>query len=185
MQVLLCNQSIKIVLVWCQSILRYVNVNIWRKWPWRSRSIDPFWQRVPIYTLWVNLEILDPILDKLSCRQAPFCENRSVKVQNDLEGQNQSRPFSKAVLLIPRCIIGANLVILAETGGELSRWQGRYGRTDRQMKGQSEIALLAKIVGFVAKWHCAYIQSLDMKQIECNFLQISQLMPLNIVFGTD
>ena len=37
------------------------------------------------------------------------------------------------------------------------------------MKWQSEIALLAKIVGFVAKWHCADIQSLDMKHIECIF----------------
>ena len=37
------------VFVWCQSInpfLRYDNVNIWRKWPWRSRSIDPIFNRV-------------------------------------------------------------------------------------------------------------------------------------------
>ena len=37
------------VFVWCQSInpfLRYGNVNIWRKWPWRSRSIDPIFNRV-------------------------------------------------------------------------------------------------------------------------------------------
>ena len=42
----------------------------------------------------------------------------SVKVQNDLESQGQSSPFSKAALLIPRGIIGANLVILAETDGQ-------------------------------------------------------------------
>ena len=37
------------VFVWCQSInpfLRYGNVNIWQKWPWRSRSIDPIFNRV-------------------------------------------------------------------------------------------------------------------------------------------
>ena len=50
-----------------------------------------------------------------------FGARLSVKVQNDHEGQGQSRPFSKAALLIPRCTIGANLVILAETSGELSR----------------------------------------------------------------
>ena len=42
---------------------------------------------------------------------------------------NHAQAFSKAALLDPRCIIGANLGILA--GDELSRRQGRYGRTDR------------------------------------------------------
>ena len=43
-QVRLCYSSIQMVFIWCQSInpfLRYGNVNIWRKWPWRSWSIDP------------------------------------------------------------------------------------------------------------------------------------------------
>ena len=47
-QVLLCYSSIQMVFVWCQSInpfLRYGNVNIWRKWPWRSRSINPIFNR--------------------------------------------------------------------------------------------------------------------------------------------
>ena len=46
-QVLLCYSLIQMVFVWCQSInpfLRYGNVNIWRKW--RSRSIDPIFDRV-------------------------------------------------------------------------------------------------------------------------------------------
>ena len=63
----------------------------------------------------------------LSCRQVPYCQNWSVKVQNDLEGHGQSRPFSKAALLVPSCTIGANFVILAETGDELSRRQGHFG----------------------------------------------------------
>ena len=41
-QVLLCYSSIQMVFVWCQSInpfLRYGNVNIWRKWPWRLHIV--------------------------------------------------------------------------------------------------------------------------------------------------
>ena len=68
-----------------------------------------------------NLVNLVEIGEEISRRQGHFGVRLSVKVQNDFEGQGQSRPFSKAALLIPRCIIGANLVILAETGGELSR----------------------------------------------------------------
>ena len=91
----------------------------------------------------MNLEILARILDELSCRQAPFCKNWSVKVQNDLEGQGQSRPFSKAALLVPRCTIGANLVILAETGDELSRRQGHFGarlsvKVPNDLEGQDQ-----------------------------------------------
>ena len=68
----------------------------------------------------VNLVILAATGDELS-HKGHFGACLSVKVSNDLEGQGQSCPFSKAALLIPRCIIGANLVILVETGGELSR----------------------------------------------------------------
>ena len=81
-------------------------------------------------TIGANLVILAETGDELSRRQDHFGARLSVKVPNDLEGQGQSRPFSKAALLVPRCTIGANLVILAETGDELSRRQGRYGQTD-------------------------------------------------------
>ena len=111
----------------------------------------------------MNLEILDRILD-LSCRQAPLCENWSVKVQNDLEGQGQLRPFSKAALLIPRCTIGANLGILAKTGGELSRRQGHLGsrlsvkvQNDLEGQGQSRPFLKAKAV-FSVIWQAEKFQ---------------------------
>ena len=55
--------------------------------------------RVPRYTFCVNLKIIARILDELSCRQAPFCENWSVKVQNEFEGQDQSSPFWIAALV--------------------------------------------------------------------------------------
>ena len=84
------------------------------------------------------MEIIAQILVELSCGQAPFCENWSVEVQNDLEGQAQSHPFSNVALLVPRCTIGANLVILAETGDELSRRQGRYGQTDGRTDRQTD-----------------------------------------------
>ena len=55
---LLLIDPIQMVFVWCQSFLRYDNVNIWRKWPWRSRSIDPIFDRVlkgpKIHILWEN-----------------------------------------------------------------------------------------------------------------------------------
>ena len=41
----------------------------------------------------------------------PFCES---KWQNDLEGQGQCLPFSISAAGIPRCIFGANLMILAQ-----------------------------------------------------------------------
>ena len=133
------------VFVWCQSInpfLRYDNVNIWRKWPWRSRSIDPIFnsfERVPRYTFCVNLEILARILVELLCGHARFCENWSVKVQNDLEGQGQSTPFSIASERVPRYTFCVNLEILARILVELSCGQAStYGRTDRRTDGQTD-----------------------------------------------
>ena len=44
-------------------------------------------------------------------RWMPFCES---KWPNDLEGQGQCLPFAIPAARIPRCILGANLVILAQ-----------------------------------------------------------------------
>ena len=98
----------------------------------QSRPFSKAALLVPRCTIGANLVILAETGDELLRRQDHFGARLSVKVPNDLEGHDQSRPFSKAALLVPRCTIGANLVILAETGDELSRRQGRYGQTDRQ-----------------------------------------------------
>ena len=82
---------------------------------------------VPSWTIGADLVILAETGDELLRRQDHFGARLSVKVPNDLEDHDQSCPFSKAALLVPRCTIGADLVILAETGHELSRRQGRYG----------------------------------------------------------
>ena len=93
-------------------------------------------------TIGANLVILAETGDELLRRQDHVGARLSVKVPKDLEGHDQSRPFSKAALLVPRCIIGANLVILAETGDKLSRRQGRYGRTDGRTDRRTEVATI-------------------------------------------
>ena len=56
---------------------------------------------------------------------------------NNLQGQWP--PFSIPAEGIPGCMLGANLVIPAQTCDELSCGQGKvYGRTDRQMGGQMD-----------------------------------------------
>ena len=96
-------------------------------------------ERVPRYTFCANLEILARILVELSRGHARFCENWSVKVQNDLEGQGQSTPFSIASERVPRYTFSANLEILARILVELSCGQAStYGQTDRRTDGQTD-----------------------------------------------
>ena len=82
---------------------------------------------VPRCIIGANLVILAETSDKLSRRQDSFGARLSINVPNGLEGRDQLRPFSKAAVFVPRCTIGANLVILAETGDELSRGQYNNG----------------------------------------------------------
>ena len=80
-----------------------------------------------------NLVILAQIYDELSHGLAKFLRILSQNGQNDLEGQGQWPPFSIPADSIPRCMSGANLVILDQICDELSCGQGKvYGRTDRQ-----------------------------------------------------
>ena len=87
-------------------------------------------------TLGANLVTLETG-DELSRRKGHFGSRLSVKVPNELERQDQSPPFSNAALLFPRCTIGANFVILAETSDELSRRHGPDGRADGKTDGQT------------------------------------------------
>ena len=87
-----------------------------------------------------NLVILAQIYDELSRGLAKFPRILSQNGQNDLEGQGQWPPFSIPADSIPRCMFGANLVILDQICDELSCRQGKvYGRMDRQRDRQTDI----------------------------------------------
>ena len=76
-----------------------------------------------------NLVILAWTGDELSCRQAQNGVTFDFEVKFDLEGQGQSPPKTIGILTKVFYIYGPNLVILAETGHELSRGQAKHWRT--------------------------------------------------------
>ena len=67
--------------------------------------------------------------DELSCRQAQNGVTFDFEVEFDLESQAQSLPKTIGILTKVFYIYGSNLVILAETGQELSRRQAKGWRT--------------------------------------------------------
>ena len=87
-----------------------------------------------------NLVILSQIYDELSRGQAEFPTISSQNGQNDLEGQGQWPPFSIPAESIPRCMFGANLVILDQICDELSCGQVKFtdGRTDARTDGRTD-----------------------------------------------
>ena len=80
-------------------------------------------------TFGLNLLILAWTGDALSCRQAKNGVTFDFEVTFDLEGQCQSPPKTIGILTKVFYIYGPNLVILAETGHELSRGQAKGWRT--------------------------------------------------------
>ena len=76
-----------------------------------------------------NLVILAWTGDELSCQQAQNGVTFDFEVWFDLEGQSQSLPKTIGILTKVFYIYGPNLVILAETGHELSRGQAKGLRT--------------------------------------------------------
>ena len=67
--------------------------------------------------------------DELSCRQAQNGVTFDFEVKFDLEDHGQSPPKTIGILTKVFYIYGPNLVILAETGHELSRGQEKGWRT--------------------------------------------------------
>ena len=76
-----------------------------------------------------NLVILAWTGDELSCRQAQNGVTFDFEVKFVLEGPGQSPPKTIGILTKVFYIYGLNLVILAETGHELSRGQAKGWRT--------------------------------------------------------
>ena len=85
-----------------------------------------------------NLVALAWTGDELSRRQAQNGVNFDFEVKFDLEGQGQSPPKTIGILTKVFYIYGPNLVILAETGHELSRGQARDWRTDGRTHTQTD-----------------------------------------------
>ena len=85
-----------------------------------------------------NLVALAWTGDELSRRQAQNVVNFDFEVKFDLEGQGQSPPKTIGIFTKVFYIYGPNLVILAETGHELSRGQAPDWRTDGQTHTQTD-----------------------------------------------
>ena len=104
------------VFVWCQSInplLRYDNVNIWQKWPWRSRSIDPIFDRVlkgpQIHILCANGDSSSNPWRVIACYKLKFAKI----------GQFKSKMTLKVKVIDPifnRVLKGPKIHILCENG---------------------------------------------------------------------
>ena len=85
-----------------------------------------------------NLVALAWTDDELSRGQAQNGVNFDLEVKFDLEGQGQSPPKTIGILTKVFYIYGPNLVILADTGHELSRGQARDWRTDGRTHTQTD-----------------------------------------------
>ena len=85
-----------------------------------------------------NLVALAWTGDELSRGQAQNRVNFDFEVKFDLEGQGQSPPKTIGILTKVFYIYGPNLVILADTGHELSRGQARDWHTDGHTHTQTD-----------------------------------------------
>ena len=126
------------VFVWYQSInpfLRYGKLNIWRKWPWRSRSIDPIFNRVlkrlKIHILcengdsrlnpWRIIMRTSSNLQKLSqFKSEPLISYSADKLDYTKNGQGQWTPLSMASGRVPRYKLCGNLEVLVRIFVKLS-----------------------------------------------------------------
>ena len=109
----------------------------------KVKAYDPHFsipgQSTPGCMFDANLVILTQICDELSRGQTEFPRILTQNGQNDIEGQGQWPLFSIPTKSIPWCMLGANLVILAQIYDEL--WCGQvkvYRRTDGRTDAGNE-----------------------------------------------
>ena len=89
-----------------------------------------------------NLVVLAWTGDELSLGQAQNGVNCDFEVKFDLEVQGQLPPTTIGILTKVFYIYGPNLVILAETGDELSRGQARDWHTDGHTHTQTQVTTI-------------------------------------------
>ena len=124
-----------------------------------------------------NLVILAQIRLKLLCWQVELPIILSQNGQNGLEGQSRWPPFSMPVENIPRCMFGANLVILAQIYDELWCGQAKFPRILSQngqndLEGQSQSPPFSKPTESIP-W-CMFGANLVIRAQICDELSCGQ-----------
>ena len=93
--------------------------------------------------MWNTLGRLDCSIQER--RWTPIFFNSETKWPDDIEGQGQWPSFSIPVGRIPRCIFGANLVILAQIYYKLSHGQGKIPRSRNSLGKKDKMILNVKV----------------------------------------
>ena len=126
--------------------MMYIKSSIWSGFEIKNWIEDHFQSNPKSAGIWTvlrcifvpNLEIVTWIGDELWHGQAKNVVNFDFGVQLDLKGHDKSSHKTIGILTKVFYISGPNLVILAETGDELSRGQARDWRTDGRTDGGSD-----------------------------------------------
>ena len=126
--------------------MMYIKGSIWSGFDIKNWIEDQFQSSPKLVGIWTvlrsifvpNLEIVTSIGGDLWHGQAQNWVNFDFGVQFDLESHNQSCHKTIGILTKVFYISCPNLVILAETGDELSRGQVRDWRTDGHTHRQTD-----------------------------------------------
>ena len=134
------------------------------KQPWRSRSMPPIF----------NTSCENPKVH-IWCKFSDSSSNQNG--QNGLEGQGRWPPFSMPVENIPRCMFGANLVILAQIYYEQWCGQAKFPRILSQngqndLEDQSQSPLFSKPTESIP-W-CMFGANLVIRAQICDELSCGQ-----------
>ena len=126
--------------------MMYIKGSIWSGFEIQDWVEDQFQSSPKLVGIWTvlicifvpNLEIVTSIGGELWHGQAQNGANFDFGVQFDLEGHDLSSHKAIGILTKVFYISGPHLVILAETGDELSRGQARDWRTDGHTHRQTD-----------------------------------------------
>ena len=126
--------------------MMYIKSSIWSGFEIKNWIEDQFQSSPKLVGIWTvltcifvpNLEIVTSIGGELWHGKVQNGVNFDFGVQFDLEGHDQSSHKTIGILTKVFYISGPNLVILAETGDELSRGQARDWRTDGHTHRQTQ-----------------------------------------------
>ena len=124
----------------------YIKSSIWSGFEIKNLIEDQFQSSPKLVGIWTvlrcifvpNLQIVTSIGVVLWHGQAQHGANFDFRVQFDFEGHGQSSHKTIGILTKVFYITGTNLVILAETGDELSHGQAHDWHTDRHTGRQTQ-----------------------------------------------